>query len=213
MSYDDPDYDAQPKSRESTFVAYTDLFLGGKRWSVTIREGMDETQFDGLLVLLQYATKQLQAAEYSQEASPVPPSEAPESANLGQRLSEPYNAPRQPDRTPPAASGPAPARVRNDAEGGTERIVRVVTAGLIDDVHLELWSGNARLQFPFMKPKSKIAISALLREYPNLEGSDGVAKLEQPGRTMNVTWDIDWVRSPKNPSWKDLVAIRIVPKG
>lgn len=199
---DNIEWAADERSTESTFVAFTELWMGDRKWNVTLREGMNEERVLNLLDLLKFTAGKMDEVQREMRVT-----EASRTGEAGFEPREQGQPPRQPAEGQPQAS----ERPYAQATEGTERCSRLLVEGTLEDPVVKLFSANPKLQFPFIYPKSSIVIDLLSRI--GVETNDPkVQRLAQPGVSMNICWDVAWKQSPKNPKWKDILGIQIVPK-
>jgi len=204
---EDFSWDQERQSTESAFVAFTQLWMSGISWNVTLREGMTHERVDALFDLLQYASTQALAHNASVRPGEMPVRETPEASYAASSTT----STAQPHTQPAGAAPDGSEQPRNRPANGVERIVRIEVGGTLESPQVKMWSGNQKLQFPFMTPTSQIVLDLLAQQDFDVS-QPGIRKLTQPGVVINVQWDVTWVKSPKNDKWKDITGIKVLPK-
>ena len=181
---------------EAAWVAFTDVVIDGHRWSITLREGMDDGGVDQMLATVQYAAEKLRGI-VDDTSTPPTPSRPTYTEQNGARASVQNGNGQQ------VAPG-----------GGVWKIARllVVKKAGEEQTRIEMWDANTKLQFPQTTVPSAIVIGHLLRRYgEDTFDEHSLERLRTRDEDMRVTWDVHWVPSSKNPKYKDIGAI-IIPR-
>lgn len=182
------------KHTEATCLAFSDIHLGGMKWSVTIRQGVTQSDLDGLLDKMAYLTEIATKKGFRFPGQPKPETEGESSPSPGQP------APEKAD----AVGG-----VGVNADDNPVRIGKFKITGTKDQPVVELYSPNEKLKFPVLRPPFSILETVIHRGYPDLD----ISKLSECGTEGEVNWVVGWVASPKNPKWRDLTDITIPKLG
>lgn len=191
--------DGQPPSGrtnppESTWLAFTEIHIGTRRWNLTLREGMTHTGVDEALDLLAYATRQAAGLGAAYQPQDETPSEST----------------RVNDRAPQEQPSSRSAR-RDDADSGVWNVARLEIAGNRSKPMVQMFDANPRLQFPVTNIPSDVLIGMLESTYGKGTFDSSLDKLRTCGEVLRVEWEVVWVRSPKDPKWKDIYKI-VIPK-
>jgi hypothetical protein len=178
------------KHTEATCIAFSEIHLDGARWSFTIRQGVTQEDIDALLDKILYT--------------------AEAAAKRGFRFP---GAPRAEEETHPPRPAKSDSTHHDGAGMGADdnpaRVGRFKVAGTKDNPVVELYSANARLKFPILKTPFSILSDVVHQGYPDLD----LTALSDCGQEGKVNWEVSWVASPKNPKWRDLVAVTIPKLG
>lgn len=193
--------DEPVQHHEAAWVAFcNDVVIGGRRWNITLRQGLGEPEIGLMLQRILQANQLIDPHVDQLPREPVPDTE---------RSRPPLDSNRPASVQGKPTEGPS---------GGNEepRLLKAARIKVIpstgDNMHpvVEIYSANEKLKFPELKPTADIVINTLERRYG--EGSLGTfqEQLQQYGFVKPVDWDVYWTPSPKNPKWKDLLDI-VVP--
>lgn len=175
---------ADKQHTEATCLAFSDIHLNGAKWSVTIRQGVTQKDIDGLLDKIAYLTGAAAEKGFRFPGSPKTEEEPPRPVRGGETAGD-------------------------DANDNPVRIGSFKITGTKDKPVVELYSTNERLKFPVLRPPFSVLEGVVHRGYPDLD----LTALSDCGREGGVDWVVDWEPSPKNPKWRDLVAVTIPKLG
>jgi len=76
---------------------------------------------------------------------------------------------------------------------------------------VHLFSPNEKLKGPIWRIIPAI-ITNVIRGHYDVNAEDVEAMLSVVGKSINVSWLVHWIPSPKNPKWKDILDIEIPAK-
>jgi len=76
---------------------------------------------------------------------------------------------------------------------------------------VHLFSPNEKLKGPIWRIIPAI-ITNVIRGHYDVNAADVEAMLSVVGKSINVSWLVHWIPSPKNPKWKDILDIEIPAK-
>ena len=163
----------------------------GQRWSITIREGVTPDEIDGMLEAWLYLCKR------GMERGWLTDRTASKTTRPAAAVASTH-----PTKHPAA---PPKSESTETAEGGTWTIGSLQIAGTLDKPVVQMFDTDPRLHYPRLTVPASL-VAALLDNRYNLKNAD---HLKAIGMTYKVAWTVTWVRSAKNPKWKDLVDIKI----
>lgn len=195
---------------ESPWQATSRVQLGGRSWTITLRQGFNPTDIDVMLGAITVTNGKMDEVYETPVPEVTGDNGRSNSYNNSGQAASVQPKPREiPSRARPA-SGAVPAGAP-EASGElliiNTRALRV--GGDLDHPQVEFFDANPRLVHPVLYPKSFIVVDILERRYGD-EVSEMCGKLVTCGyKREGVEWQLYYRVSPKNPKWKDLVDIVI----
>lgn len=195
---------------EAAWLFFSTVQVNGHEYNVTFREGATKETVDHVLDLVAYV-----GAVAEGKGVKLPPTrEYQDEQRRAQRKVRKNNGNNQ------AASGPPPSP--NDQEEqapdwdkprGEEPILKLTVSGTEDKPMVNFWSSNVKLKYPYLKAPSSMVTTELNRAYPAAFDDEDLSSLSICGKELGVNWQVGWVKSAKNPKWKDLHHISIPKLG